>query len=601
MMTSSNRGFFQTRLSRAKLSIGILGILATLLIPSIAWAAFNFADFSSLVGLTLNGDAAQNGTDLRLVPAVDSKKGSAWNNTQQFVHGFDTTFQFRISNPGGAGGGADGFAFLIQNSAAGTAALGGGGGNIGYMNGIENSLVIEFDTFDNGAGLDDVAADHIGVYRMTSTSDVSTAANRQARVSISNIEDSAVHTARIVYVPGNLQVFLDNVLEINAAVDIPTLLNLAAGGKAQAGFTAATGAGRGNHDILSWSFDTTSAELADGCNEGNGGNDINVVEATSDGTNIEVHLTLCANIDPQTQYKVHFDHTSPFATENNPDCETTSDDTMKLGARNKETGPGVITPTGNMIWYSVTYAELGLSGGDTVLIWADTNKKNEKDRAPNTDGGNCNKPDVETELIPLTLHNPASCQGIVDQGLSTGDGDYTIFASGRPFTVYCDDMAGTPSEFLTLTGTNFSQYTCGGASPCGATACANSPFSSVRTDYQKVRIDPVTLLVDINDQTFATSTGDLWHSSTTRGCTLYITSMAYGVAQDCLGAFTQTGVGKIDLTGTPFKVVDPFATVGFLPAGSATFSAGDQVVDLTGGGFCGAEVPVGALDLAFLP
>jgi len=229
-------------------------------------------------------------------------------------------------------------------------------------------------------------------------------------------------------------------------------------------------------------------------------------------------------------------------------------------------------------------------------------------------------PDLESSSEPFDVVPPASCQDWRNAlGAAAVDGDYLILA-GQSFTVYCNDMAGTPSEFLTLTGANYSQYTCGGASPCGTplAACANSPFLSVRTDYQKVRIDPVTLLVDISDQIFATSTGDLWHSSTTRGCTAYVTSMPYGVAMDCVTDSSMTGVGKIDLTGTPFKVVDPFATGGFNAAGSATFSAGDQVVDLAGGGFCGFETPAPAvpspynnaagcgqpcfrLDLAFLP
>ena len=183
-----------------------------------------------------------------------------------------------------------------------------------------------------------------------------------------------------------------------------------------------------------------------------------------------------------------------------------------------------------------------------------------------------------------------SCQDILVADSSAADGDYTIFPNGQTFTVYCHDMAsGTPREYLTLqnTGSNFnySQYTAGGA----------VPGISVRTNYDKVRLDPDTLRIDIEDRTFSTSTG----GPLTHG--IIFTSMPYGIAQDCTASFSSTGTANIDLTGTPFTVNDSFVIEGFNAAGSVNGVSGtnpfpssppvisvtNQVVNLTGGGGCG--------------
>ena len=100
---------------------------------------------------------------LRLTPNATATAGSAWYNTQQPVAGaFSTTFTFQLTGIGNTGfGPADGIAFVIQNSPAGTAALGPDGCGIGFGGGsctpgtgIPNSLAVEFNTFNNGAGVD---------------------------------------------------------------------------------------------------------------------------------------------------------------------------------------------------------------------------------------------------------------------------------------------------------------------------------------------------------------------------------------------------------------------------------------------------------------
>ena len=174
---------------------------------------------------------------------------------------------------------------------------------------------------------------------------------------------------------------------------------------------------------------------------------------------------------------------------------------------------------------------------------------------------------------------PQNCQDILNDDPSAVDGVYTLYTSAAIFDAYCYDMAGSPREYLELVNIgsafNFSQYTAGSA----------SPGTDVRTNYTKVRIDPATLLVDIGDQDFSTSTGSLTHGGTP------VLSMPYGVAMDCMGGWSQTGIANIDLRNTLFAVDDTFIVGGSAAAGSSTFSSGDQVVNLTGGGFCGWITP----------
>lgn len=166
---------------------------------------------------------------------------------------------------------------------------------------------------------------------------------------------------------------------------------------------------------------------------------------------------------------------------------------------------------------------------------------------------------------------PTSCQEIRNADPTATDGEYEIYPNEQVFTVYCYDMAGTPHEYLTL------QNTGGGSNFSNAEQDATR---SLTTWYEKVRIDPQTLLVDIGDRTFSTSQG-------------YVDigprrfSIPYAIAFDCVWYYSSTGKANIDLSGTPFAVIDTFFVDGYAPAGTAVFSSADQVVDLQGGGYCG--------------
>ncbi|WP_199248851.1 SBBP repeat-containing protein [[Phormidium] sp. ETS-05] len=215
----------------------------------------NYEDFSSLAGLNLIGSTVQLGDTLRLTPknrTSGSQIGAVWHATPQSVEdGFETTFQFQINDLGGSGG--DGFAFLIQNSSA--TAIGSGGGHLGYS-GIYNSLAVEFDTFDNNEpGTLDPSDNHLSVHTGGTRRNSVGIAPLGVTSDIPNMSDGEVHTVTVKYIPGTMQIFMDDLSTpvLTVPVDLGNTLNLD-NGKAWVGFTAAASAAWENHDILNWTF-----------------------------------------------------------------------------------------------------------------------------------------------------------------------------------------------------------------------------------------------------------------------------------------------------------------------------------------------------------
>ncbi len=165
-----------------------------------------------------------------------------------------------------------------------------------------------------------------------------------------------------------------------------------------------------------------AVEVSDPCDDvGGGGNDIKKITATSDGTDLMLTVELCANSVAYTKYFINIDYKDPndldndFETnepdtliDNNLSCLTTSDVTKRYGIHkqiNKYTGPGTIDLVGNVLTYTVSYAELGLTSGDNVLLWAETNYIGIHERVPNTDSTDgCSKPQFSEEEISLKLN-----------------------------------------------------------------------------------------------------------------------------------------------------------------------------------------------------
>jgi len=226
-------------------------------------AAIRFDDFASIGGLRLVGDAAVSGKVLRLTRARPNKSGAVWFREKQPVQsGFETTFQFQLTHQDWYFRGTDGFAFVLQNS--GPAALGGIGSAGGFgvadptnprHSGIPWAIAVFFDTCRNKEE-GDPSSNYIAIRANGGPTELRWPPPHLAFTpSLSvRLKDRKVHTARIIFQPPVLSVFLDGSIApvLESAVDLSIATDHQ--GSAWVGFTAATGWGYENHDILNWSF-----------------------------------------------------------------------------------------------------------------------------------------------------------------------------------------------------------------------------------------------------------------------------------------------------------------------------------------------------------
>lgn len=231
----------------------------------------NYANFNDVSQLSLNGVAVQsNGLvgeqkTLSVTPPVGASKGSAWYNTAQSVNlGWVSDFQFRMRDRSGLG--ADGLAFVIQNASLG--ALGGSGGAIGFgtndafpvgNTGIANSVAIVFDCWDNSGNWSTIPGANVITVQTRGT----LANNPSSVYSLGGVgvpgafNDGTIHTARIAYTPGTLQIFYDNLavpaVTVPLNLDVTLALNA---GKGFVGFTAGTGSPENaqRQEVLNWQF-----------------------------------------------------------------------------------------------------------------------------------------------------------------------------------------------------------------------------------------------------------------------------------------------------------------------------------------------------------
>jgi hypothetical protein len=233
-----------------------------------------FNNFADTTGLTINGHATTavtaDGTVLRLTPAATGQSGSAFSTSQITLgagNTFSTFFQFRFTEPGGISP-ADGITFVLQTVDNN---VGGAGGGLGYL-GIAPSVAVEFDTFPNGPGANDPNGNHVAV-------DTNGLLNGPGV--IVNGQSNCTNVATVIGTPncmanGNLwSVWIDydgttlfvaltegstvrpaNIIE--QTIDLVAILGQ---NTAFVGFTAATGSGFENQDIVNWQFTNTFAPI----------------------------------------------------------------------------------------------------------------------------------------------------------------------------------------------------------------------------------------------------------------------------------------------------------------------------------------------------
>ncbi|HZN66574.1 MAG TPA: PA14 domain-containing protein [Tepidisphaeraceae bacterium] len=235
----------------------------------------------------------------------DGQTGTAFLNTPQAVDGFTASFDFVMGGPANSpgpnaesGNPADGFTFILQNDTRGTAAVGGGGGALGW-NGITNSVAVKFDVHDN---IDEVGLYINGEGIANGTGD---ARNRNLRTgrptgqAAFDLDSGNPSRATITYDPVAkvLTLTVDDIG--NAAtdpivnswgIDIPHVIGSS---NAYVGFGGATGGESVRQDITSFSFDPTAPSVPTLSVA-----DVTVTEGNTGTSNATFTVTLSA---PSTQ------------------------------------------------------------------------------------------------------------------------------------------------------------------------------------------------------------------------------------------------------------------------------------------------------------
>ncbi len=281
-------------------SIASAAIAASLFCASVSSAqTFTYPDFSNISTLNLNGSSAQQGTALRLTDLAQNQTGTAFHDAAvPVLAGFDTQFDFTII-PGPVL--AEGMAFVIQDSPSGSNALGGAVWGLGYGVGannspITNSIAIELDTFQDGF-LNDTSNNEISVHTRGTVGNDENEIWSIGRVTPGTfLSNSAVHTMRVTYVPGTLEIYVDDL--VNPVLSVP--YDFQTGGTrvdsgqpvggmnlpnatAFVGFAASTGANQLNERVLIHNWTWTSSAGLNACYEGTVGADVLQINNSAGG------------------------------------------------------------------------------------------------------------------------------------------------------------------------------------------------------------------------------------------------------------------------------------------------------------------------------
>jgi hypothetical protein len=260
-------------LKRFQLSLLALLLIIQVAIPGVGssvyaaddnFITFKYDSFIDDGRLKTNGVTSYNNGRLRLTPAAEQKWGTAFNMERVSLkndRSFSSYFTFQITNGGGYDvGWADGIVFTVQtfSNAAGAA-----GGGMGYQ-GIQQSVGIEFDTWNNGTGLGDPSSNHIGI-------------NYNGVLGGSNVQ--SLSTSTLDMKSGTIHAWVDYdglnkkiEVRVNKNSDTrPTAANLTQtnvnltsilnSNDVYVGFTAATGGAYQNHDITKWYFTNDFAPI----------------------------------------------------------------------------------------------------------------------------------------------------------------------------------------------------------------------------------------------------------------------------------------------------------------------------------------------------
>jgi hypothetical protein len=177
-----------------------------------------------------------------ITPELNTQLGCIWNRTPiSFATPFDYSIRMYFGNNVN---GADGCTFVFQNSPQGVEACGANGGQLG-AGGIPNSLVIEFDTYDNDfpGHIYDMSRDHTAIEIDGNLQGPGAPLCGPVAAVTANLDDGAEHTFRVTWDPATttIRVYIDGT---NALTCTSNFVANPFGGNPMVywGFTGATGA-----------------------------------------------------------------------------------------------------------------------------------------------------------------------------------------------------------------------------------------------------------------------------------------------------------------------------------------------------------------------
>jgi hypothetical protein len=189
-------------------------------------------------GWKLNGGPNIANNALTLTDGSTSEARSAFFNYPLYIRAFSASFTcWDVSTAG-----ADGTTFVLQNAAAGPAALGGAGGSLGYS-GITPSFAIEFNIF---------AGNTVGIALRTN----GVTGKPYSPTTPVNIASGDLINVTVQYASGNLQLTLQDStaatsFTTNLVIDLPSVLGA---DTAYVGFTGASGATVATQQISNFSY-----------------------------------------------------------------------------------------------------------------------------------------------------------------------------------------------------------------------------------------------------------------------------------------------------------------------------------------------------------
>jgi hypothetical protein len=233
--------------------------VATLVAVSLVAAAganasptINYPDFSSLAGLSLNGDFAQVGSALRLTTNVPLRHGSVWaqapvDTTQSFESRFEAFVHDGTTPP------ADGMTFALQSH--GLSALGDNGGAHGYagVGAIKPSVAVDVSLYpQSNNGQNEKFSIVTGGSLFSPLAGALSPSLLYGQPFWAWVDyDAKAHS---------LQVFVGQTATKPASPLVSAAVDLAGtvGPSAFAGFTAGTGGLSADFDLLSWTVEGTS-------------------------------------------------------------------------------------------------------------------------------------------------------------------------------------------------------------------------------------------------------------------------------------------------------------------------------------------------------